>query len=265
MAEIAVIKCGGSIVDELSDQFFNNVAKLMKNGIKPIIVHGGGPAIRKQLDQLNVPYTFINGLRTTTKEAMDVVEMVLTGHVNNAITRKMNASGIQSAGFSGSDANLMTCVPKDFETYGYVGDVVEVNAVFLERLLAQHIVPVIAPIAVDKKGDSYNVNADTAAAAIAQGTGAEKLIFVTDVQGVMKGGKLLQSATSTEIEDLIVKGIIYGGMIPKVKAAVACLNKNLQNVMIADANQVMSDSGFTGTIIRHSREAGSYDSTFSNI
>lgn len=265
MNEIAVIKCGGSIIDNLSERFFENIQQLQQSGMKPIVVHGGGAAIKDMLDKLCVPFTFIDGLRTTSTEAMDVVEMVLSGHVNNAITRQMNAAGIQAAGFSGSDANLITCVPKDFQTYGYVGDVVGVNASFLESLLEQHIVPVIAPIAVGMDGYIYNVNADTAAGNLAESISAGKLIFMTDVPGVMQDGKLLASVTETQIEELITKGIIYGGMIPKVKAALACLNENLQHVMIADAHQTISNTGFTGTIIKRSKEATTHDNTFSNI
>ncbi|WP_010530242.1 acetylglutamate kinase [Lentibacillus jeotgali] len=265
MSEIAVIKCGGSIIDSLSDGFFENIRQLQRNGVKPIIVHGGGPAIKDMLEKLGVAFSFIDGLRTTSAAAMDIVEMVLSGHVNNAITRHMNAAGIQAAGFSGSDANLITCVPKDFQTYGYVGDVVDVNNVFLQSQLEQHIVPVVAPIAVGEDGDSYNVNADTAAGNIAESMNAEKLIFVTDVPGIMQDGELVRSATRVQIEGLIDKGIIHGGMIPKVKAALACLNDDLQNVMIADANQAISDAGFTGTMIKRSEEAVSYDSTISNL
>lgn len=255
MLEVAVIKCGGSIIDGLSERFFENIKQLQRNGVKPIVVHGGGPAIKDMLEKLGVPFTFIDGLRTTSAEAMDVVEMVLSGHVNSAITRQMNAAGIQAAGFSGSDANLITCVPKDFQTYGYVGDVVSVKAVFLENLLEQNIVPVVAPIAVGEDGDSYNVNADTAAGNVASTMKAEKLIFVTDVPGILQDGGLLPSVTDAQIGELIAKGIIHGGMIPKVKAALACLNDDLQHVMIADANQMISDNGFTGTMIKRSEEA----------
>lgn len=265
MTEIAVIKCGGSIIDSLSDRFFENIRQLQRNDVKPIIVHGGGPAIKLMLEKLDVPFTFIDGLRTTSAKAMDVVEMVLSGHVNNAITRQMNASGIQAAGVSGSDANLITCIPKDFQTYGYVGNVVGVNAAFLASLLEQNIVPVVAPIAVGKNGDSYNVNADTAASSVAEAMNAGKLIFVTDVPGIMQDGGLIPSATETQIEGLIAQGTIHGGMIPKVKAALACLNDGLQNVMIADANQVISNTGFTGTLIKRSEEAVMHDRTFSNI
>src|SRR5699024_7293302 len=153
MTEIAVIKCGGSIIDSLSDRFFENIRQLQRNDVKPIIVHGGGPAIKLMLEKLDVPFTFIDGLRTTSAKAMDVVEMVLSGHVNNAITRQMNASGIQAAGVSGSDANLITCVPKDFQTYGYVGNVVGVNAAFLSSYIDHIIVRSDDTIDVDKSVD----------------------------------------------------------------------------------------------------------------
>ncbi|MFD1361085.1 acetylglutamate kinase [Lentibacillus salinarum] len=255
MDEIAVIKCGGSIIDNLSDRFFDNIKQLQQNGIQPIVVHGGGPAIQDMLGKLDIPFSFIDGLRTTSAEAMDVVEMVLAGHVNNAITRKMNTAGVQAAGFSGSDANLMTGAPKDLPTYGYVGDVSGINVPFLLQILDQGIVPVIAPIAAGKNGDRYNINADSAAGAIAQAINAEKLIFVTDVPGIITEEGLLPSATEAEIEELIAKRVIHGGMIPKVKAALACLNEDLPTVMIADANQAINQAGFTGTAIKRSEEA----------
>ncbi|ALX48450.1 acetylglutamate kinase [Lentibacillus amyloliquefaciens] len=255
MQKIAVIKCGGSIVDDLSDDFFNNIKTLQENGIKPVIVHGGGPAIQKMLDELDIEFSFIDGLRTTSAAAMDVVEMVLSGQINNAITRKLNKAGIQAAGFSGSDAHLITCTPIDFPTYGYVGEVNTVNAAFLEQITAQNIVPVIVPIATGQGDERYNVNADTAAGAVAQATGAGELIFVTDVPGVMQEGELRQSASEKEIEELIDTGVIDGGMIPKVKAALSCLSDSLQYVMIADVNQVVGKAGFTGTRITNRKEA----------
>ncbi|SFD44435.1 N-acetylglutamate kinase [Lentibacillus persicus] len=265
MQEIAVIKCGGSIVDDLSDQFFHNIKTLQQNGVQPVIVHGGGPAIQKMLDTLEIDFSFIDGLRTTSEAAMDIVEMVLSGQINNLITRKLNQAGIQAAGFSGSDAHLIQCKPIDFATYGYVGEVTAVNARFLEKISSRGTVPVIAPIALSQDGERYNVNADTAAGAIAQAAGAGELVFVTDVPGIIENGALRQSTSESEIEALISEGVIDGGMIPKVKAALSCLSDSLQHVMIADANQVMGQDGFTGTRITKNEGATTDDSTVSNI
>lgn len=255
MKNITVIKCGGSVIDSLSDQYFANIAALKKNGAKPIVVHGGGPAIAKMLGSLRLEFEFVDGLRKTTAPVMDVVEMVLSGSVNNALVRKLYEAEIKAVGLSGSDAGLLQAVPKDFQKYGYVGEVADVNISFLTQLLDAGIVPVIAPIAIGKDGSRYNVNADTAAGAIAKAVGSEKLIFITDVPGVMQDGVLLESVTEDEVEKLIEQGVIYGGMIPKVEAALGCLNGDLQEVMIASGNGTPKDDGFRGTVIRKTRIA----------
>lgn len=227
MSRIVVVKCGGSILDNLTDSFFGNMAKMLENDVFPIVVHGGGPAIQEMLDKLDVTCAFTDGLRTTSAAAMDVVEMVLTGNVNNELTRRFNQAGMQAAGFSGADARLIQAVPKkNFQRYGYVGDVTDVNAAFLLAMLGRGIVPVIAPVAVGRDGSRYNVNADTAAGAIARATNAERLIFVTDVPGVMQGEKLLSNISETDMEQLIAEGVIQGGMIPKIKAAVGSWEKD---------------------------------------
>ncbi|GAA0428138.1 acetylglutamate kinase [Lentibacillus halophilus] len=246
---IAVIKCGGSILDNLTDQFFGNIAKMQEKGIRPIVVHGGGSAIQDMLDKLNVTCSFVDGLRTTSADAMNVVEMVLSGYVNNALTRQINDNNIQAAGFSGSDAQLIQAEPINFERYGYVGDVTAVNTLFLQRMLDSGVVPVIAPIATGGDGSRYNVNADTAAGAIARDMNADRLIFMTDVPGIMQEEEVISNVSQTEIDHMIADGVIFGGMIPKVKAAAGSLGEGLSNVMIADAHQRISMSGFTGTII----------------
>ncbi|HLR41204.1 MAG TPA: acetylglutamate kinase [Virgibacillus sp.] len=256
MGDIIVLKCGGSIIDVLSDQFFGNILALKKSGYKPVIVHGGGPAIKEMLDVLEIETEFVDGLRKTTPEVMDVAEMVLTGTVNNALTRKLNLAGIQAIGLSGSDAQTLTAEPKELERYGLVGEVTNVNIPFLKQLMEEDIVPVIAPIALGADGNRYNVNADTAAGAVAEALGAKQLIFVTDVPGILQEDELLESVTEKEVAQLIAEGTIYGGMIPKVTAAIASLNEVLDEVMIVDGKQsvIQTDRQLVGTVIKKSVE-----------
>lgn len=268
MKDVIVLKCGGSIMKNLTDRFFTNIKTLQKSGLKPIIVHGGGPEIKAMLDQLQIETEFVNGLRKTTSEVMDVVEMVLSGAVNNELVRKLNKAGITSIGLSGSDANLFEAVPKDFKNLGYVGEMTRVNISFLFNLLDQGIVPVIAPIAVGKDGVRYNVNADTVAGEVAKAVVAKQLIFVTDVPGIMKEGVLLDTVTEDEIKMFITNGIIHGGMIPKVEAALLSLNDYLEEAMIVDGNQAVLASNETtlvGTVIKKSTEVVDHVSNITNV
>lgn len=234
MRNIIVLKCGGSTVGALSDQFYHSIAALKEAGMQPIIVHGGGPEIKKQLNRLSIKSEFVDGLRRTTKPIMELVEMVLSGKVNKEIVRKLTSCGIAAIGLSGSDGALLTATPLDYERYGLVGNVDKVNQSFLLSLLDLGIVPVIAPIAPGEDGRTYNINADTAAGAIARELRAKQLVFVTDVPGVMKKGQLVDSISSAAVEKMIDSGIIYGGMIPKVKAAIASLHGGLNEAVIMD-------------------------------
>lgn len=268
MKDIIVLKCGGSTMNTLSDRFFTNIKTLQKSGLKPIIVHGGGPEIKAMLDQLHIETEFVNGLRKTTAAVMDVVEMVLSGKVNNELTRKLNKAGIKAIGLSGSDANLFEAVPKDFEKLGYVGQMTRVNISFLFDLLVQDIVPVIAPIAVGKDGQRYNVNADTVAAEVAKAVLAKQLIFVTDVPGILKDGELLETVTENDVKALTSNGVIHGGMIPKVEAALYSLNGDLQEAMIVDGNQAVlasNETALRGTVIKKSTEVLEHVGNFTNV
>lgn len=222
--------------------------------MKPIIVHGGGPAIKEMLDKLQIETEFVDGLRKTTESVMNVVETILTGSVNNSLVRKLNLAGIQAIGLSGSDAKLLQAKPKNLARYGYVGEVTNVNASLLTKLLAQDIVPVIAPIAVGNDGTRYNVNADTVAGDVARALSAKQLIFVTDVPGIMQEDELIETVTDKEIDELISTGIIYGGMLPKVQAAVNSLSHQLEEAMIVDGKQseLATNTKLVGTIIRKS-------------
>ena len=268
MGDIIVLKCGGSTIDDLSDQFFANIRKLQSVGLKPVIVHGGGPAIQEMLERHHIHSEFVDGLRKTTKQMMEIVEMTLSGKINNMVVRKLNQMGIEAVGLSGSDSQLLKTVPKNLAKYGYVGDVNGVNTTLLKKMLNLDIVPVIAPIGVDEEGTLYNINADTAAAAVAKSLEAKQLIFVTDVPGIMKGNRLLKSVTETELFQLIEDGVIYGGMIPKVKAAIASLSDHLKEVMIVDGDQAEishKDQSLIGTVIKKEMEAKEHVSTFSNV
>src|SRR5699024_7235711 len=253
---IIVLKCGGSIIDVLSDQFFGNVLALKKSGYKPVIVHGGGPAIKKMLDVLEIETEFVDGLRKTTQEVMDVAEMVLSGTVNNALTRKLNLAGIPAIGLSGSDAQTLTAEPKELKRYGLVGEVTNVNIPFLKQLMEEDIVPVIAPITLGADGNKYNVNADTAAGADAEALRAKQLVIGTDDPGILQEDELLETVTEKEVAQLIAEGTIYGGMIPKVTAAFASLNEVLDEVMIVDGKQsvIQTDRQLVGTVIKKSVE-----------
>lgn len=266
--DIIVLKCGGSTLDTLSDRFYQNIKKLQKSGLKPIIVHGGGPAIEEALEKEEIATEFVNGLRKTTQPAMDIVEMVLTGKINNAVTRKLNQSGIQAVGLSGSDMGILSAKAMDLDLFGYVGEVTKVNAPFLLNMLDQGIVPVIAPIGLGEDETIFNINADTAAGAVAKAVGAKQLIFVTDVPGILKNKQIIESVTEREVEQMITSGVIYGGMIPKVKAALDSLSGDLEEAMITDGNQTVfstSHPELAGTVIKKSVEVDEHVCTVSNI
>lgn len=222
--ETIVIKCGGSILSQLSDSFFNSIKELKESGYKVVVVHGGGPEIGQTLSSLNIKSEFVNGLRKTTKEVLDVVEMVLSGTVNKKVVVELEKAGIPSVGLSGCDARLIKAKPVDLEQLGYVGEVERINVAFLEYLISQNYVPVISPIGIDENFSKYNINADTAAASVAIALKAKHLLFVTDVDGIKKDGELLPSLSTDSVLTLIDEGTIYGGMIPKVKAALSALN-----------------------------------------
>lgn len=252
MKKVIVFKCGGSALDELSDNFFENIQFLQAAGMQPVIVHGGGPAIQQMLTKLHIESEFVDGLRKTTEEMMDVVEMVLVGNVNPALTRRVNEFGLHAVGLSGSDVQLLEASPINEEKYGLVGEVTNVNTDRLKQLLDTGIVPIISPIAIGKDGKRYNVNADTAAGAIASNLHAEQLVFVTDVPGILREGELLESVKTSEVEKLIADGTIYGGMIPKINAALDGILGNVDEVMIVNGKEskLKNNTTLKGTTIQ---------------
>jgi acetylglutamate kinase len=232
-----VIKCGGSVLENLPRSFYEDIVKMHQLGEwTPIIVHGGGPLITSLLKNLNVETTFVNGLRVTNLEILDIVEMVLSGSVNKQVVRNIVEVGGKAIGVSGVDGGLLMAMPTpDASTLGFVGEVVEVNKTIIEGIITQGYVPVISPIGIDESGQRYNINGDIAASAIAKALGAN-LCFISDIPGILieKNGKktILEKASKTIIEELIDNKTIYGGMIPKVKAAIDGLVHNIPEVGI---------------------------------
>ncbi|MFC4777796.1 acetylglutamate kinase [Paenibacillus sp. GCM10023252] len=232
-----VMKCGGSTLAALPAAFFDDLRQLQESGVKPVIVHGGGPAISETLAKLGIESGFVNGLRVTTDEVLDVVEMVLAGKINKEIVRRIQTSGAKALGLSGVDGKLILAQPVvGTAEIGFVGDVTDVNAAIIEGIMAMGYIPVIAPVGIDEQGQRYNINADTAAGAVASHLGVQQMIVVTDVPGIMRtvdGEKVvLPVVTVAEIEEMIGSGEIYGGMIPKVRAAIQCIQGEVQEVVI---------------------------------
>nr|WP_223065940.1 acetylglutamate kinase [Paenibacillus caui] len=232
-----VMKCGGSTLAALPEVFFEELVTLQENGYQPVIVHGGGPAISDNLAKLGIETKFVNGLRYTSEEVLDVVEMVLSGTINKQIVRRIQSAGGKALGLSGSDGSLLLAKPVAASSQvGLVGDITEVNAELLEGVMSLGYMPIVAPLGVTKAGQRLNINADTAAGAVASRLGVQRMIVVTDVPGILKtvnGEKrVLPSVTVQQIEDMIGNGEIYGGMIPKVRAAIACIHGQVKEVVI---------------------------------
>ncbi|NHN33902.1 acetylglutamate kinase [Paenibacillus agricola] len=238
-----VMKCGGSTLAALPSSFFEDMKQLQDEGIIPVIVHGGGPAISDTLGKLGIETEFVNGLRKTNEAVLDVVEMVLSGQINKEIVRKIQLSGARAMGLSGVDGHLIQVRPvANAHEVGLVGDVTHVNAELLQGIIQMGYMPVIAPVGLGADGGQrYNINADTAAGAIASQLGVERMIVVTDVPGIMKtvGGEkiVLPSITVQEINDMITSGEIYGGMIPKVRAAIQCIQGKVNEVIIVNGSE----------------------------
>jgi len=246
-----VIKCGGSTLTALPNAFFAEIAAFQKEGKQPVIVHGGGPAISQVLNKLGIHTEFVDGLRRTSEEVLDVVEMVLAGKINKEIVRRLTQNGAAAIGLSGTDGRLLAAEPvANADRLGYVGEVTDVNTSLLEEVLAAGYIPVVAPVGLGSDNQRYNINADMAAGAVAAALGAEPFIVVTDVSGIagtVDGEKkVLRTVTPSQIHGMIESGEIYGGMIPKVKAALKCLEGGVKEVVIVNG----SEPGVLGKVLR---------------
>jgi acetylglutamate kinase len=236
---IVVIKYGGSalINEEIKTTVIQDIALMKFVGLRPVVVHGGGPDINTLLARLNLPSTFVNGLRVTDGATLEAAEMVLAGKLNKAIAMELSMQGVRAVGVSGKDGNMLRA-RKVSEELGWVGEVCEVDTTLLKVLLENDFVPVIAPLGFDGAGNSYNINADYAAVAVAGGLGAEKLVFLTDVAGVMRDvsdpASVFSRLTVAEIQTMLANGVISGGMIPKVECCVAGVEAGVRHVHILD-------------------------------
>jgi acetylglutamate kinase len=232
-----VIKCGGSVLENLPRSFYEDIVRMQELGEwTPVLVHGGGPLINQLLKSLNIETKFINGLRVTNHDVLDIVEMVLSGMVNKQVVRNIVEVGGSAIGVSGVDGNLLQAEPtSDAKTLGYVGEVVGVNKKVIDGIVSQGCIPVVSPIGIDTCGQRYNINGDIAASAVAKALEA-KLCFISDIPGILveKNGvkTKVDKVSKAIIEEMIENQTIYGGMIPKVKAAIDGLVHNIPEVAI---------------------------------
>ena len=262
--EIVVIKYGGSamIDPKLSDNFSDNIKVLVDLGIKPIIVHGGGPQINEMLDSLNIKHKFFNGMRITDSKTFKIVEMVLSGSLNKNISFNLSRKGINAVGLSGIDAGLIVAnkYNKKIKTdpdLGLVGKPKKINKEFLLNLISKKIVPIIAPIGFSSQGVKLNINADLTAGFIASEIYSRRLLMLTDVKGVInKNQKLITELKLKDINKLISNKVIYGGMIPKVKTCIEAVKKGVRASVILDGRvknailkELLSNKGI-GTLFR---------------
>lgn len=232
--KIKVIKLGGSTLEGLNDEFFENFKELQKDGSKIIITHGGGPAINRALAERNITSSVVNGLRVTTDEMISIVQSTLIGQVNPMLVSQLWKAGIAAIGLNGFDNHLLVSEYIDQSVYGYVGEVKQVQTDILFTLLDAGIVPVIACVGVTEEGQALNINGDTVASEVALAVQAESLLLVTDVKGIRIDGVYQQQVTEQQIDEWIDDEHIYGGMIPKVKGALACLHAGIPTVQIVN-------------------------------
>ena len=233
---IVVIKLGGHAMgsDEAMDSFARDVVLMQQVGVNPVIVHGGGPMINQMLEKLEIKSDFVNGKRVTDAATMEVVEMVLSGRVNKRIVQAINRQGGRAVGLSGKDANLITCDPAD-PALGLVGDPAEMDPAILHTLFRDDTIPVIAPLGAGREGETFNINGDTAAGAVAAALKADRLLLLTDVAGVKDTeGHVLTELTSSQIHAMIRDGVIAGGMIPKTETALNAIEGGVRAVVIID-------------------------------
>jgi acetylglutamate kinase len=256
-----VIKLGGHAMGtkEAMESFARDVVLMQQVGVNPVVVHGGGPMINELLARLGVVSEFKDGKRVTNAETVEVVEMVLSGTVNQGIVQAINGQGGRAIGLSGKDANLMIC---DFDRpeLGFVGKPIELNVDFLRDLHRAEIIPVIAPIGAGRNGETFNINGDTAAGALAAALSADRLLLLTDVAGVKNAeGEVVTEITPAAVLEMTAAGVIAGGMIPKTQTALEAINGGVRAVVILDGRapnacllELYTDHG-AGSLIRAPR------------
>ncbi len=259
--QIFVIKYGGSaqITPELKEKFARDIVLMYLVGIKPVIIHGGGRAIGDMLGRLKIGSHFIDGLRVTDEKVMEVVEMVLSGSINKELTALLNEYGAKAIGISGKDASMLKAKPIDMQKYGYVGELTKIDPQVINNLIAEKFIPVIAPIASsDQNGHpGFNINADIAAGHIAASLKAQKIIFMTDTPGVLNNEKeIIHTLNKEQIKTLKTRGVIAGGMIPKVDACLDAVNGGVMKAHIIDGRvehalllEIFTSEG-VGTVIK---------------
>lgn len=258
--KIVVVKYGGNamINEQLKMQVMEDIVLLWLIGVKIVLVHGGGPEISELMEKLGKKPVFVDGLRVTDKETVDIVQMVLAGKVNKTLVNLLETKGGKAMGISGMDGRLIESVMKD-ERLGYVGKIVNINAEPVIDLLEKGYIPVISTVGCDKDGNAYNINGDTAAAYVAGALGAERLIMMTDIAGILKDkddpSTLITEMSVSQAAKLREEGIISGGMIPKVDCCVEAINKGVNKVIIMDGRvphsilmEILTDEG-AGTMV----------------
>ncbi|MAS06073.1 MAG: acetylglutamate kinase [Ahrensia sp.] len=269
-----VVKYGGNAMGDasLGQAFAQDIALLKQSGVNPVVIHGGGPQIGAMLKKMGIESKFEGGLRVTDRATVEIVEMVLAGSINKEIVAMINAAGEWAIGLCGKDGNMvfaekarktMTDPDSNIERIldlGYVGEPVEVDRTLLDLLARSEMIPVIAPVAPGRDGHTYNINADTFAGAIAGSLAASRLLFLTDVPGVLdKNGELIKQLTISEAKALIKDGTISGGMIPKVETCIEALQRGVKGVVIVNGKvahavllELFTEHG-AGTLIVHDK------------
>ncbi len=253
-----LIKLGGAVLEDkgIVTTICDDLNRIRSVGVKVVLVHGGGPSINQELKIRGIQWEFIDGQRVTTPEMMDVIEMVLCGHVNQKLVRQLNGSGVPAIGLSGADAGTLLCAQASAKL-GQVGRIDHVETKLIDSILASDTIPVIAPVGMGKEGAAFNVNADWAASRIAQALGIRKMLFLTDQDGILDvRGKVIPELDAAELEVLAEKGIVHGGMLAKVQTVIHALQNGVTDVHILNARRAHSlieelfTDGGVGTVCR---------------
>ena len=258
--KIVVVKYGGNamINEDLKQQVMEDIALLWLIGVKVVLIHGGGPEISDTMKKFGKKSEFVNGLRVTDKETVDIVQMVLAGKVNKTLVNLLQMKGGHAVGLSGIDGGILEASMKD-EALGYVGEITKIRTRPITDLLEKNYIPVISTIASDRQGNTFNINGDTAAASIAGALGAERLIMMTDIAGILRDkddpSTLIPAITVSDAKQLFEEGVISGGMIPKVDCCIEAIEKGVKHVVIMDGRvphsilmELLTDEG-AGTMV----------------